>query len=62
MDYKTFERKLKLIEEEYGFHRFDMTVSANKIMGKSFLILKDKEGKVKECIFLSEEEEVECQI
>lgn len=55
MKYKRFNRKLKKLSREYGHHLCDMTVSANKINGKSFLILKNKDGKVIECISLTDE-------
>lgn len=54
MNFKTFEHRLEELNRRYGHHRWDMDVSANKIEGKSFLILK-KDDEVKECILLNDE-------
>lgn len=55
MNYKIFENRLKYLKKTYGTDLWSMTVSANKITGKSFLILKNSEGKVVECILLTDE-------
>ena len=55
MKYKTFEERLEHLNRRYAQHLQDMTVTANKINGKSFLLLKNKENKVIECIILSDE-------
>ena len=55
MKYKIFENRLEDLKRRYGHHRWDMTVSANKIDGKSFLIIKNSKGEVIECIILTDE-------
>lgn len=68
MNYKIFENRLKYLKKTYGTDLWGMTVSANKIEGKSFLILKNSNGKVIECILLTDEtdkyaeEEVELEV
>lgn len=68
MNYKIFENRLKDLKKTYGPELWGMTVSANKIEGKSFLILKNSNGKVIECILLTDEtdkyaeEEVELEV
>ena len=68
MNYKIFENRLKYLKKTYGTDLWGMTVSANKITGKSFLILKNSNGKVIECILLTDEtdkyaeEEVELEV
>ena len=55
MKYDTFQYRLENLKRLYGHHLLDMEVSANKIYGKSFLIFKNKNGKVIECMVLSDE-------
>lgn len=55
MIYKIFENRLKYLKKTYGTDLWSMNVSANKIEGKSFLILKNSNGKVIECILLTDE-------
>lgn len=55
MNYKIFENRLKYLKKTYGPDLWTMTISANKIEGKSFLILKNNTGKVVECILLTDE-------
>ena len=56
MNYKIFENRLKYLKKTYGPDLWTMTISANKITGKSFLILKNSNnGKVVECILLTDE-------
>lgn len=53
MKYSRFKRKLELLNREYGHHLNDFEISANKINGKSFLIFKNNDGKIIECIILT---------
>ena len=46
MNYKIFENRLKYLKKTYGPELWNMTVTANKIEGKAFLILKNENGKV----------------
>ena len=55
MNYETFQNRLENLKRRYGHHLIDMDVSANKIRGVSFLILKNKDGKIVDCIILSDE-------
>lgn len=55
MNYKTFKNRLENLETRYGHHIIDMDVSANKISGVSCLNFKNKDGKIVDCIILSDE-------
>lgn len=49
-------RRIEDVRDRYGTSAFCyMDVSANKICGRSFLIFKDVNGKVVECIMLSDQ-------
>lgn len=49
-------RRIEEIRDHYGVAAFcDMDVSANKIGRRSFLIFKDRNGKVVECIMLNDD-------
>ncbi len=51
-------RRIEDIRDRYGIVAFcDMDVSANKINGRSFLVFKNRDGVVVDCIMLHDDNE-----